>query len=317
MPDVVPERDELPHPKEDHELWQEGVAVPWHDGNAGIGGYLRIGHEPNCDGGVAALGFGIVTREGARYRRNATSALTEADRLDNGFGACDGRYRAQYDGGMTIRVVDDDCRLELELEDFYPRMDFFGAAAGDVRKVAPHHFETSGRIRGTAELASTRFEVDGLFHRDHSWGIRHWDSFLTHRWVVGTVGPELSFGLVTWHALDGALRRFGYVVRDGEALAATDVDIAVHMEPDGATYRGGTATWLLPTGDPLILNCQVLDAIVIERHGLNWVDAICELEHAGHAGFCCLEASTNPRAGTAPIRTALRAALVDGLSRRE
>src|ERR1700737_4137948 len=104
MPDVVPERAELPHTKEDDELWQESVAVVGHHGTGGMGGYPRIGHEPNCDGGVAALGFGIVTREGARYRRNATSALTEADRLDDGFGAREGRYRAQYDGGMTIRV---------------------------------------------------------------------------------------------------------------------------------------------------------------------------------------------------------------------
>jgi hypothetical protein len=111
------------------------------------------------------------------------------------------------------------------------------------------------------------------------------------------------------------LRRFGYVVRNGELVPADDVDVVLHLEPDGATYRGGTASWVMP-GEVLTLDCTVLDAIVIERREASWVDAICELEHAGLTGFCCLEASTNPRAGTAPIRTALRGALDEGLSRR-
>jgi len=311
---VLEDRAELPHPPEEHELWQESIALVWYDGRAGIGGYLRIGHEPNCDGGVAALGCGVVTREGIRYRRNGTSPLTDADRLPNGFGARGGGYRGFYDAGLKIRTDDQDCRLEFDLEDFYPRTDFFGAAAGEVRDLAPNHFETSGRIRGTAMLGDRRYEVDGLFHRDHSWGIRHWDSFLNHRWMVGTFGPELSFGLVTWHARNGVLRRFGYVVRNGELVAADDVDIVLHLEPDGTTYRGGTASWALP-GDRLTLECSVLDAIVIGRRDVSWVDAVCEIEHAGRTGFCCLEASTNPRAGTAPILTAIRAVLDDGLSR--
>jgi hypothetical protein len=313
---VLEEHAELPHPPENHELWQESIALVWYDSRGGIGGYLRIGHEPNCGGGVAVLGFGVLTREGSRYRRSGTSVLTDADRLANGFAARDGAYQAFYDGGLMVRVDDQDCRLEFDLEDFYPRTDFFGAAAGAVRDLAPNHFETSGRIRGTAVLADQRYEVDGLFHRDHSWGIRHWDSFLSHRWVVGSFGPELSFGLVTWHARYGVLRRFGYVVRNGELVAADDVDIVLQLEPDGTTYRGGTASWVMP-GDRLTLECSVLDAIVVERHGACWVDAICEIEHAGRTGFCCLEASTNPRAGTAPIQTALRAAMDDGLSRRD
>ena len=42
-----------------------------------------------------------------------------------------------------------------------------------------------------------------------------------------------------------------------------------------------------------------------------------EVEHAGRTGFCCLEASNNPRGGSLPIRTALDAALEQGLTRRE
>lgn len=58
------------------------------------------------------------------------------------------------------------------------------------------------------------------------------------------------------------------------------------------------------------------DVHVAERHGVTWVDGLCEIEHEGRRGFCCLEASNNPRGGTAPVRTAVEAALEQGLTRR-
>src|SRR5207247_3355674 len=38
---------------------------------------------------------------------------------------------------------------------------------------------------------------------------------------------------------------WGYIVRDREPEAADDVDVVLAMEPDGITYRSGTATWIL------------------------------------------------------------------------
>ena len=309
--------DESPHPSDSHELWQESAAMAWLDADAGAGGYIRIGHEPNWQGGEWALGFGVVTRDCLRYRRNESGTLTDADRLAHGLGAGNGHFAISYDGALQIRAEDDHCRLELTAEDFYPRTDFFGLAAGAVREVASSHFESSGRVRGTVQIGGQSYDIDGLFHRDRSWGIRHWDTILSHRWVVGTLGPEFSFGLLTWHAVDGSLRRFGYVVREGEAEAADDVDVVLAMEPDGISYRRGTATWTLAGGETLTFDCRPLDAIVTERNGVAWVDGLCEIEHEGRRGFCCLEGSNNPRGGSAPVRTAVAAALEQGLSRRE
>ena len=203
------------------------------------------------------------------------------------------------------------------MSDFYPRTDFFGLAAGAIRDVASSHFESSGTVRGTVVLDGQPYDIDGLFHRDRSWGIRHWDTILSHRWVVGTLGPELSFGLMTWHALDGSLRRFGYIVRDGQAEAAEDVDVVLAMEPDGVTYRSGTATWILAGGETLTLDCRPLDAIVAERHGVTWVDGLCEISTKAGAGSAVWRPRTTPAAGTIPVRTAVAAGLEQGLTRRE
>jgi hypothetical protein len=300
------------------EWWQDSAFVVWHADEAGIGGVIRIGHEPDHAGGLAALWFGLVTADGARYRRNTTNRLGDGDRPANGFGALDGRYRLVYEDGLRMRVDDQDCSVDLTIEDFYPRTDFFPPTAGTlVDDFASSHFETSGRISGEVVLGGRRYDVEGLCHRDRSWGLRRWDTLLNHRWVPGTIGPELSFGCITWHGVDGSLRRFGYVMREGEVIHAEDVDVVVQMEPDGTTNRGGTATWFLPGEDPFVVQCRPLDAIVFEHHNVGDVDTLCEIEINGAPGFCDLEMSTNPRAGSGPITTALRATNVDGISRRE
>jgi hypothetical protein len=299
------------------EWWQDSAFVVWHADEAGIGGVIRIGHEPDHAGGLAALWFGLVTADGARYRRNTTNRLGDGDRPANGFGALDGRYRLVYEDGLRMRVDDQDCSVDLTIEDFYPRTDFFPPTAGTlVDDFASSHFETSGRISGEVVLGGRRYDVEGLCHRDRSWGLRRWDTLLNHRWVPGTVGPELSFGSISWHGTDGTLRQFGYVVRDGTVVRAEAVDIVVAMEADGTSYRAGTAMWRFADGEEFVLDCVPVDGIVFEHHGVACVDGICAVEVEGRRGFCDLEVSTNPRAGSGPVTTAVRAINSDGLSRR-
>ena len=300
------------------EWWQDSAFLVFNAREAGIGGVFRIGHEPNHAGGIAALWFGLVTRDGTRFRRNTTNPLREADLLADGFGALDGRYRITHDGEtLRYRVEDNGCRADLTVRDFYPRTDFFPKSAGTlVDEFASSHFECSGAVTGTIELDGRRFEVEGLCHRDRSWGLRRWDTLLNHRWVPGTTGPELSFGSIAWHAVDGSIRQFGYVVRDGEVRYADEVDIVVHMEVDGTSYRGAVATWTFAGAEPFVLHCRPYDALVFEHHNVGDVDAICEIEIDGRPGFCDLAVSTNPRAGSGPITAAARATTQDGLSRR-
>ena len=292
--------------------------MTWHAREAGIGGLFRVGHEPNFDGGISTLWFGLVTKDGTRYRRNVVAPLTAQDQSSSGFGAMTGRYQQFFDGQMQYRVQDDDLFLDLAVEDFYPRTDFFPSDAGTVsHDFASSHYECSGSIAGIVRLAGRDYEIDGLCHRDHSWGTRRWDTLLNHRWMPGTFGPELSFGSIAWHGVDGSLRQFGYLVRNGDVVIADSVDVAVTIEADGTTCRAGTTVWMLPGGERLAMDASPYDGVISEHHGVGVVDSICELEHDGLWGFCDLEISTNPRHGSMPIRTAVRAVNVDGLSQRD
>jgi hypothetical protein len=311
-----PESEQRQPPGSD-EWWQDSAFLVWSAREAGIGGVIRIGHEPNHAGGIAALWFGVMTTDGVRYRRNTVNQLGRADRPDEGFGALGGRYCLTHDGdSLLLRVQDEGCRAELQVRDFYPRTDFFPAAAGSlVEEFASSHFECSGAITGVVELDGRAWEVDGLCHRDRSWGIRRWDTLLNHRWIPGTTGPELSFGSIAWHASDGTIRQYGYLVREGEIIYADDVDVVVQMEVDGTTYRGAVVTWRMPGEEPLVLTCAPYDAVLFEHHGVADIDSICEVEVGGHSGFCDLEVSSNPRRGTGPVTAAVRANMAEGLTR--
>lgn len=298
--------------------WQESVFVHWYDREAGIGGVSRIGHEPNRPGGGAAvLQCFVATAEGVRFRRNDYRLPLEGTTSERGFRA--GGSQWHVDSGRPQLVIKEPgVTVDLIMDDFYPLTDFFPSSSSMAQDFAADHYETSGRICGIVRIDGRSYDVNGMCHRDHSWGLRKTMTLKSHRWISGTFGPDLSFGSILWHASDESLVRVGYVVRDGQIDRTTDVDALVHLEADGFTHRGGEVRWKLPTGEKLELRAELMDAVVAQLHDVYYIDAICDARRQsdGRIGMCDFEMSNNPRMGTAPVSTAISAALRDGLSKR-
>lgn len=315
----LPETDEFPHAIGDDATWQESVFIWWRDRSSPVGGILRLGHEPNrltASGvrGRAPIWFGVHAGP-ARFLRNLPEAPldVEADRKGPGLAAGEG-WSFLYDGGPRIRVSQPGVELALDVEDLYPRTDFFAKDTSLADDYAAGHFEASGRAVGRLTLGGQSFDIEAWCHRDHSWGERRWDTLLSHRWVSGCAGPALSFGSIAWHSVDGNLARFGYVVRDGEVAIAEKVDMTVHMACDALTYTGGEITWWLPGDERLTLQPRVEAAYLNIHEGIAFVDAICSFDYLGAQGFCDFEVTANPRGGSGPITQCLLATRQDGLS---
>jgi hypothetical protein len=320
------ERDEGGHqPGTADPDWQESVFVHWFDRDAGIGGVTRIGHEPLRGDGRAALQCFVATRDGRRFRRNDFDLPLEPPETPGGFRAGGSRWHVA-DGGPRLEVHEPGLDVDLTMSSFYPLTDFFPSGGSMVEDFAADHYETSGAITGTVRIDGRSHDVRGLYHRDHSWGVRRTMTLKSHRWVSGTFGPGLSFGSIVWHAADESLLRVGYLVRDGEVGYAEDVDVLTYLEPDGLTHRGGRISWSMPGGERLRLRARPMDAVVAQLHNVYYVDSVCAVEDvrgegglrvpAGAAGVCDFEVSNNARLGTAPVGLALSAALDDGLTRR-
>ncbi|HEY2832951.1 MAG TPA: propanediol utilization protein [Sporichthyaceae bacterium] len=304
--------DEGSHSAGPDPWWQESVFVHWYDATHKVGGVHRIGHEPHANGGEAAVQC-FVFDAYSSYRRVGRVPLLPAE-TERGFRAAGSTWDIE-DGLPRVRVKEDGLELDLRIDNFYPLTDFFPSSGSMVDDFAKHHYETSGRARGTASINGREYVVDALCHRDHSWGPRRWDMLLSHRWVSGSLGPELSFGSMAWHAIDDSTVSIGYIVREGELILAESVDIVTFMETDAMTHRGGILTLNLPGGEQLRAHCTVVNGVVTTNHGVYWVDSLCEVTmDDGRTGFCDFEISTNPRAGTREVKVAKHAAINDGWS---
>jgi hypothetical protein len=299
--------------------WQESVFVHWYDRAAGVGGVSRIGHEPNRPGGGrSALQCFVAAADGTRFRRNDFQLPYEEATTPRGFRS-GGSHWDVDSGKPRLRIDESGVDVDLVMDNFYALTDFFPPSSSMAQDFAKDHYETSGRIRGTVRIDGRHYDVDGMYHRDHSWGLRKTMTLKSHRWISGTFGPDLSFGSILWHASDESLVKVGYLVRDGQVMYAAEVDAVTFLEPDGLTHRGGEVRWRMPDGEVLELRAEQMDAVVAQLHNVYYIDSICEVRLPGaedRYGVCDFEVSNNARMGTAPIGLALNAALAQGLSKR-
>jgi hypothetical protein len=310
------DHDEGLHPAQPNPLWQESVLLHWYDARQGIGGWHRIGHEPNNQGGKAAIWSYLFDRSGGwQYRRCGETALTAADRLANGL-AAGSALRFEHRGGIAHwQVQDGELSAHLECRDRYPRVDPF--PPGDPLAAArfPNHFEAAGVVTGQVCYLGRELAVQGYGYRDHSWGPRDWENgMLNHRWFTGMLGDDFGFAAITAQAASGRLVRTGYVSRGGTLTHATAVDVIACMEPDGLTHRGGRIRLTLPADEIVEITCSARAGVVFQRGTVVMVEMMCEAEGCGLKGYCDAEISSNARNGKGPVQLALNATLIEGFS---
>lgn len=308
--------DTRPHVPADDAAWQESFVVSWWDDDRGVGGFHRIGQQPAA--GTASVLCGVVSTEGTRFRRTDEHVALSPTGTDRDAFAAGPAHRVRFSEGLCFEVDEPDCEMVLHFEDFYPAYNYWALTSDSLLSadIAPDHYQIAGRVHGSLRLGDRELSVDGLGHRDHSWGARHWTALVGHRWLAGTMGPQFSFSMITSHLATGELSRVGMVVRDGEVATLGDVDIVVHLEPDGLTHRGGTATARLPDGEELAFEAETVDGIVTSIRGLSVVDGLGRVRVGEMTGFCDLEQSNNAEVRRQAVPLALRAINEEGLSVR-
>ena len=295
---VYPSSDEYPHTKGDHEHWQESYVLHFYDLKQNLGGYFRIGHEPNCNGGTIALWSNIVTPEGMFHRAEDVK-IAAGDITKNGFSADQGALAYHWDGKqITWSVKEKDITANFKLEDFHPAVDGY-KRDGKVGDYAAAHVEVALRVTGTITAHGKTYDVDGLGIRDHGWGVRHWHAMLSHRWTVATFDKDNSFCAVAMHLTSDVIAKFGWVIRGDKVVYADKVDIVAKMEVDGTTHRGGTTTMTLTTGEIYTAHfTPITPCINSWIHGTDCVDNFSRVSWGDKVGVGCFETSNNMHAGT-------------------
>lgn len=296
--EVFKPKDDGTHESGPQELWQEGVLLVWWDVKQSIGGVYRIGHETNHkDGPQIALWSTTFTPAGI-YKRTDYLPMRPQDRGVTHFGSGDDTCSYDYDGDCVWTIRDTDIAVTLRVHDFHAGIDCY-PKSGALSKFAPHHMEVAGRVTGKLAVKCKTYEVDGLSFRDHSWGERAWDTVLSHRWLPGVFGPELSFCALSWHAVDESLVKFGWIVRHDEVIFAKDVDIVSYVECDAASVRGGHLHMTLTTGETFDVEFEAIaPSIMLDLHGMACLETMCRIRSGDKLGFGNFETTHNIHQGS-------------------
>ncbi|RSL38915.1 hypothetical protein CEP53_014467 [Fusarium sp. AF-6] len=218
------------------ENYQDSVVLVWWDPDNHIGGFHRLGHEISENSGSSAtLWTNIVTPTGI-FKRTQSIPLRKEDSLPGG------GFGSGYDTYTKSSVT----------ETF---------AAG--------HTDIPGTVTGTLTHEGKTYQViKGLSIRDHGWGVRNWGSaLLSHRWIVGTAGPDFSIVIASWHSADDQYIKFGWFVRNNIVTAAKAIDIVTYVEDESLSNRGRRTEVELVTGQLNSPNHQLCPSkCSIERH---------------------------------------------------
>jgi hypothetical protein len=313
IPFFTAEHDQ-PHQPGPDPLWQESALFTWYDMTSGVGGFVRLGHEPGP--GTLNCCFGVFTADGLRFRANVTGApLAPGDRGEAHL-AWGPHVRIEFDGVTRIRADFEQCGAELHFKDFHPRINYAALAPERRLEGAAHHFEVSGRILGHMRLGDYELAVDALGHRDRSWANRDWSPIRSTRWWPCIFGPDFCTHIIHAFRAPGQLVKLGYVWRDGRVIPVIDSDLLVHLESDALTPRRGEARLWLADGNELAIRCERRDGIVLHVRGYTAVETIGVAHCEGRVGMSNLEVCSNAAGGALPPAFTIGSNGVEGLSRR-
>ena len=301
-----------PGPEKD---WQDSVVLVWWDNDNKIGGFHRIGHEPNVEGGPrVALWNNLCSPDGS-YHCTDFQPLNPEDRLENGgFGAGETCRYEFLDGKHVWTIADGDIQARISHSDFHPSVECYPKDTNVSEDFANVHADIPGAVTGSLSIGGKDYQINGLSFRDRGWGKRAWETLLAHRWVAGTFGPDFSFLALSWYASDENIASFGWVVRGDTVTYAKKVDIVAHVEIDGMVNRGGTVRFELSTGEVFDIDCKRAadNAFVSYHHGVCCIDSLCTATCGDMQGFCDFETTANIQAGTRKPATFVNGIIANG-----
>jgi hypothetical protein len=315
--------DEGLHPAGDDPDWQESAYLAWRDPVSGLGGNHRIGNELNR--GTANLWCGVYREDGTRFRCNGDGL--ELVRLDDsagmrGIGA--GSQRIFSDGErLFFELEDAGCRAELQITDdgerAYADARTFTGTAGEAGTIFSNNFHVFCRVRGVVELDGVRSSVDAPAWRDHSWGARRWDSFVSSRSFGGSHGEGtdlVRFRFASMVGVNGSFFRQGGVERGGERLGVSRSSMLVHVDDDSVRCPSAEVRFDLEDGGSVAVRIDTIGGVLgvtAQRYGWESVGDVSVDGEPGGWGF--LETTLNARNGQAPPPYVLGETLTNGVVR--
>jgi hypothetical protein len=155
------------------------------------------------------------------------------------------KYRVDYDDSQGTE-------LHMEFEAICPPFDYAETTAVKEYFRGGGHMEQPGFIRGDLIVRGKRHTINCIHWRDHSWGPRPERAMGDVDWLVGGMGADFHFTVMSWHDREGENLKNGYIidhgrhtrlakawrstVRDADGLESRQIDLELE-DVEGRQYR--------------------------------------------------------------------------------
>jgi hypothetical protein len=130
-----------------------------------------------------------------------------------------------------LTFASDVANVEYHFEATSPAYLYSCHPQGSPSFIADDRHEQAGRISGVLRFNDNEIRFDGMGHRDHSWGTRHWGIAQHWKWFESQAGPDLAVHFMELHALGNRLLR-GYVYRDEQVAEVTGLEVSFEHDED-------------------------------------------------------------------------------------
>ena len=298
--------------------WQDSTWLQWWDLESGCGGVHRIGHEYGIDGGPFVAGWTNLVSPNGYFKHVVYLPLREADKLPNGWGGGDEVCSNEIINGEHIWNINDPATgvsARLVFTDYHGAFCGFPSAGRTAEDITAHHIDISGPVTGTITMPGGTFKVNGMGLRDHGWGHRNLGTMLSHRYVTGCFGPDLSFCAYAIHnGVSDTVETFAWCVKGDTVVFAKDVDIIVYAEVDSYSTRGGHIVLTLADGDVIDCELKAVAPGLVNNFPYSFQNnnTLCRAECKGRVGTGHVEVSMNFRYGSRKGERMIRALIANG-----
>jgi hypothetical protein len=288
MDTIRPEDDSShPVPADADETWQESWFLGWYDPAKRAGGFHHLGLQRVRQRADLWSWIAVDGAVVGKYQ-NLRLALPSDDLSDLTLGPIHVLTKTPLRAYAASVAYENGSRSDVVYEAFTDPFAFSLDAGADIGK---DHYESMGRITGTVTAGGRETPVSGWAYQDHSWGPRHWNKLLSHRWLWATFGPDLFCSAFSFTTPKGRMD-FGYVFEGGEFRGVVRMDTGARVADDGHSPVGCDARlWTADgRGYRITGDCQVTSATSHDE-GIFFTDGLSVFECGGRLGTGLFEVS--------------------------
>jgi hypothetical protein len=233
------------------EQWSDSFYFGGGDPRRGVALYTRIGRRPNEGRIEGALGIWLPDgRFLLAFGRDSDAERIAAGPVSYECGLPFELWRLNVDGRGRVYARAEDIALA---PDSYEEAELggelrFSAWTGPIEfesglsdAVATRHYEQPGSLAGVIELEGERVPLAGAGMRDHSWGVRDWQSVPYWRWFGMVVDPDNFVMLNNVGLANGGETVGGCLMLDGRLAPVVTGETDSELHPELGCQRSFTA----------------------------------------------------------------------------